>query len=77
MNPLGLYDLDRRIRPVGTAYKQLIADWREVLPTKSVCLQVPVIMPGQGGDWATRLHAAASASVQTSPSNSESAGARG
>ena len=26
VNPLGLYDLDRNIRPVGLAYKQLIAD---------------------------------------------------
>jgi beta-glucosidase/6-phospho-beta-glucosidase/beta-galactosidase len=42
---VGLYDLDRNIRNVGRAYKQLIADWREVLPTHSVCLQVPVSMP--------------------------------
>ena len=39
VNPLGLYDLDRNIRPVGAAYKQLIADWRDVLPTQSVCLR--------------------------------------
>jgi beta-glucosidase/6-phospho-beta-glucosidase/beta-galactosidase len=45
VNPLGLYDLDRNIRPVGTAYKQLIADWGHVLPTHSVCLQVPIVMP--------------------------------
>jgi beta-glucosidase/6-phospho-beta-glucosidase/beta-galactosidase len=42
---VGLYDLDRNIRPVGRAYKQLIHDWREVLPAQSVCLVVPVIMP--------------------------------
>jgi len=78
VNPLGLYDLDRRIRPSGTAYRQLIADWHEVLPTMSVCLQVPVVMPGESGEWAARAHpAAASAGAQTSPSNSESAGARG
>jgi beta-glucosidase len=47
VNPLGLYDLDRNIRPVGTAYKQLIKDWAEVLPTQSVCLQVPIIRPRQ------------------------------
>jgi beta-glucosidase/6-phospho-beta-glucosidase/beta-galactosidase len=46
VNPLGLYDLDRKIRPVGKAYQKLIADWREVLPTQSVCLRVPVVMPG-------------------------------
>jgi hypothetical protein len=30
---------------VGAAYKQLIADWCQVLPTHSVCLQVPIVMP--------------------------------
>ena len=45
VNPLGLYDLDRNIRPVGTAYKRLIEEWRAVLPTKSVCLVVPVLSP--------------------------------
>ena len=47
VNALGLFDLDRRIRPVGQAYRQLIADWREVLPTQSVCLQVPVVLPSE------------------------------
>jgi hypothetical protein len=42
VNPLGLFDLDRRIRNVGRAYKQLIADWRNVLPASSVCLVVPI-----------------------------------
>lgn len=47
VNPLGLYDLDRNIRAVGRAYKQLIHDWREVLPTQSVCLTVPIVMPSE------------------------------
>jgi beta-glucosidase len=54
VNPLGLYDLQRNIRPVGKAYKQLIEDWRAVLPTQSVCLQVPIHMPGKSpgeGEW--------------------------
>ena len=42
VNPLGLFDLNRRIRAVGKRYKQLIADWRNVLPTQSVCLRVPI-----------------------------------
>ena len=42
VNPLGLFDLDRNIRNVGTAYKQLISDWRAVLPASSVCLTVPL-----------------------------------
>ena len=45
VNPRGLYDLDRNIRPVGEAFKKLIVDWRDVLPTQSVCLTVPVLDP--------------------------------
>jgi len=53
VNALGLYDLSRNIRPVGRAYKQLIEDWKEVLPTNSVCLQMPVIPPSEHDrDWA-------------------------
>ena len=53
VNPLGLYDLNRQIRPVGQAYKQLIADWRQVLPAQSVCLQVPIVMPSESEQpWA-------------------------
>ncbi|MDB6055055.1 MAG: glycoside hydrolase family 1 [Verrucomicrobiales bacterium] len=51
VNAVGLYDLDRKIRPVGLAYKQLIQDWGEVLPTQSVCLQVPVVTPWDHNDW--------------------------
>jgi hypothetical protein len=47
VNALGLYDLDRNIRPVGTAYKQLIESWRELLPTRSICLTVPVRPPSE------------------------------
>jgi hypothetical protein len=45
VNALGLFDLDRKIRPVGIAYKELVRAWMEVLPTQSVCLQVPIVMP--------------------------------
>ncbi|MFL5036555.1 MAG: family 1 glycosylhydrolase [Microvirga sp.] len=62
VNPLGLYDLDRNIRKVGEAYKKLIADWSEVLPAQSVCLNVPLILPSEYDepfarrrrDWARR-----------------------
>jgi beta-glucosidase/6-phospho-beta-glucosidase/beta-galactosidase len=47
VNPLGLYDLDRNIRPVGRAYRQLIADWQKLLPAQSVCLTVPVLLPDE------------------------------
>jgi beta-glucosidase/6-phospho-beta-glucosidase/beta-galactosidase len=40
VNPLGLYDLDRRERPVGAAYRRLVQQWREILPTESSCLQI-------------------------------------
>jgi beta-glucosidase len=28
LHPVGLYDLQRRIRPVGRRYKEIIAQWR-------------------------------------------------
>jgi hypothetical protein len=47
VNPLGLYDLDRRIRPVGQAFKKIVAEWSDVLPTQSVCLRLPVFPPSR------------------------------
>jgi hypothetical protein len=47
VNPLGLFDLNRNIRPVGTAYRKLIRDWGAVLPTQSMCLHVPIVIPNQ------------------------------
>lgn len=38
INPLGLFDINRKIRPVGAAYKKLVEQWREILPTESLCL---------------------------------------
>ncbi|HEX9171914.1 MAG TPA: family 1 glycosylhydrolase [Telluria sp.] len=49
VNPLGLFDLARKMRPVGAAYQSMIAKWRGVLPAQSVCLQVPVVMPSEYG----------------------------
>jgi beta-glucosidase len=48
VNPVGLFDLDRNIRPVGETYRQVIENWRDVLPTQSLCLTVPLRMPGEG-----------------------------
>jgi beta-glucosidase/6-phospho-beta-glucosidase/beta-galactosidase len=50
VNPRGLYDLDRKIRPVGEAYKELIRQWREVLPTQSVVLSLPALPPSRQGE---------------------------
>ncbi len=38
VNTVGLYDLDRTIRPVGEQYRRLIAQWSEVLPSGSSAL---------------------------------------
>ena len=45
LNPMGLFDLDRRLRPVGEAYRRLINSWRDVLPTQSLCLTMPLDPP--------------------------------
>ena len=40
LHPVGLYDLNRKIRPVGVAYRDLVAEWRDaVLDAKP--LQMP------------------------------------
>jgi beta-glucosidase len=68
VNPLGLYDLDRNIRAVGKAYKQLIADWRDVLPASSVCLTVPIVPPSQANQiHALRQQMAAAAAKEDIP----------
>lgn len=38
VNRLGLFDLDRNIRPVGKAYKKLIQQWKDVLATDNFSL---------------------------------------
>jgi beta-glucosidase/6-phospho-beta-glucosidase/beta-galactosidase len=47
VRPVGLFDLDRRARPVGVAYRSLIEQWQQVLPAQSVCLIVPVALPSE------------------------------
>ena len=42
VNPRGLYDLDRRPRAVGRAYRRLIEQWRPVLKRQSHCLTLPL-----------------------------------
>ena len=74
VNPLGLFNLDRKIRPVGAAYKKLVRDWYEVLPTQSVCLRVPVVMPSEEGERWTEIRQEQARekqiSVPTEPANS-------
>jgi beta-glucosidase/6-phospho-beta-glucosidase/beta-galactosidase len=66
VNALGLYDLDRNIRLVGQAYKQLIADWQDVLPTQSMCLTVPVVMPDQADSAQAQAQKSRARSVNAS-----------
>lgn len=72
VNPVGLFDLDRNIRPVGKAYRRLISQWQGVLPTQSLCLTVPVVLPEDAGgrqEAQQRAHARAMirSSVQLPP----------
>lgn len=72
VNPLGLFDLDRKIRSVGTAYKELIQNWREVLPTQSVCLKVPIVSPHAcGAESDSKNVMAQSTSATSAPANTE------
>jgi hypothetical protein len=36
VDPLGLYDIDRKIRDVGQAYKKLIGQWSKILPIEAL-----------------------------------------
>jgi beta-glucosidase/6-phospho-beta-glucosidase/beta-galactosidase len=47
VDPVGLYDLDRNIRPVGRAYRRLIAEWQDLLPAQSLCLTAPIVLPDE------------------------------
>ncbi len=44
VNPLGLFDLDRKPRPVAAAYKRMIENWGNLAPLRSNCLTVPIDM---------------------------------
>lgn len=72
VNALGLFDLERRMRPVGKAFCKLIHDWRNVLPTQSVCLQVPIVMPSEAGkEWAFRQRDRASRVAQEAEADAD------
>jgi beta-glucosidase/6-phospho-beta-glucosidase/beta-galactosidase len=40
VNPLGLYDLDRKIRPVGMAFKALVREWGDILPLVNASVDI-------------------------------------
>jgi beta-glucosidase/6-phospho-beta-glucosidase/beta-galactosidase len=67
LNPLGLYDLNRNIRPVGEAYKKLISQWKQVLPMQSACLQVPLVLPQDSQAAWAKLQQASAQQAQSQP----------
>jgi hypothetical protein len=73
VNPRGLYDLDRNVRPVGRAYRSLISQWREVLPTQSVVLAVPTFPPSTQEDPLVARIAHGARKPSASEPNAESA----
>ena len=50
VHPVGLFDLNREIRPVGKCYRQIIREWKDVLPVQSLCLSVPIVYPSEYED---------------------------
>lgn len=64
VTPVGLFELDRNIRPAGRAYKLLIESSQYVLPAQRVCLTVPVVLPSEFNapyvvrrrEWLGRYH---------------------
>jgi beta-glucosidase/6-phospho-beta-glucosidase/beta-galactosidase len=48
VNPRGLVDLDRNIRPAGKAYQNLIAKWRASMPLHSSSLRLPIADAPEG-----------------------------
>ena len=43
--------IDRKIRPVGEAYRTIIQEWSNILPAQSMALVLPVDLPGVKEPW--------------------------
>lgn len=72
VNALGLFDINRNSRAVGKAYKDLIVNWGEVLPTQSVCLKVPIVAPHDHENFnASKISEKESKSGTSAPSNTD------
>lgn len=46
VNELGLLDLERNVRPVGLAYKELIATWTGRIPAQNASFGIPIRVSG-------------------------------
>ena len=44
INELGLYDMNRKITPVGKAYKKLITNWKDVIGSENYGLYLMLII---------------------------------
>ena len=64
-------EIDEVLRAVGRAYRELIHDWTEVLPTQSVCLQVPVALAKDYPEIAPKPAGAAPQATTNAPGNTE------
>ena len=71
VNSVGLYDLDRKIRPVGVAYKRLIEQWRNVLPMQSIVLTLPIVRPHRAGGEAEHDQQERAAEIDHAPSTQQ------
>ena len=49
VNPLGLFDLDRKIRPVGLAYRRLVKEWHNLRPVEGQILGLSAAISPDGG----------------------------
>jgi beta-glucosidase/6-phospho-beta-glucosidase/beta-galactosidase len=49
VNPLGLFDLDRKIRPVGKAYRRLVQEWHNIGPVEGQILDLSMSFAPEGG----------------------------
>ncbi|MBX9753015.1 MAG: hypothetical protein K5Q68_25735, partial [Roseococcus sp.] len=76
VNPLGLYDLDRNPRAVGHAYKTLVANWRRLLPSRSVCLTLPIFLPSEQESEVVRCRQDFARELRRSTTRAEPAYAR-
>ena len=47
LHAIGLYDLDRKIRPVGRRYKEIVRQWRDVLAEDAPSAAASALVPGR------------------------------
>src|SRR5439155_9313073 len=61
VNPLGLYDLNRKIRPVGEAYRKHVAQWCDILQADGLCFSLNMPLVTGKGPWSLGVEPQATA----------------